>query len=163
METMMGMVWLGVGATLATDAWAWLRRRVFGVPMPDYRLVGRWFGHMPRGVFRHAAIGAAAPVRGERLIGWAAHYLIGIGFAGLLLAGWGPGWLRQPKLAPALIVGLATVAAPFFVMQPAFGAGVAASRTPRPARARLHSLAMHAVFGLGLYGAGLVIKALGLP
>jgi hypothetical protein len=43
------------------------------------------------------------------------------------------------------------VAAPFFLMQPGMGAGIAASRTPRPAAARLHSLINHAVFGLGLY------------
>jgi hypothetical protein len=39
-------------------------------------------------------------------------------------------------------------------MQPGMGAGVAASRTPRPATARLHSLVTHGIFGLGLYAAG---------
>jgi hypothetical protein len=49
---------------------------------------------------------------------------------------------------------------PFFVMQPAFGAGVAASKTPRPAQARLRSLMTHGVFGVGLYaGAWLVSLA----
>jgi hypothetical protein len=36
-------------------------------------------------------------------------------------------------------------------MQPSLGLGIAASRTPKPTRARLKSLATHAVFGLGLY------------
>jgi hypothetical protein len=48
-------------------------------------------------------------------------------------------------------VGIGTVAAPFFLMQPGMGAGIAASRTPRPNAARLQSLLTHAVFGLGLY------------
>jgi len=52
---------------------------------------------------------------------------------------------------PALAVGIGTVAAPFFLMQPGMGAGIAASRTPRPNAARLQSLLTHAVFGLGLY------------
>lgn len=45
------------------------------------------------------------------------------------------------------------MAAPFLLMQPGMGAGIAASRTPRPTIARLHSLLTHAIFGLGLYAA----------
>jgi hypothetical protein len=36
-------------------------------------------------------------------------------------------------------------------MQPSFGLGVAASKTPNPNRARLKSLMTHTVFGVGLY------------
>jgi hypothetical protein len=43
------------------------------------------------------------------------------------------------------------VAAPFLLLQPALGAGIAASRTPRPNVARRRSLVTHLVFGLGLY------------
>ena len=154
------ILFMGIGATLATDLWALARRRLLGVPAPDWGLVGRWFGHMARGRFRHERIAAAEPVRGERAIGWAAHYLIGIAYAGVLLAICGLAWVRQPTLAPALAVGIATVAAPFLLMQPGMGAGIAASRTPRPNSARLQSVVMHTVFGLGLYAAGLVLKLL---
>ena len=142
---------VGVGATLATDLWALVRKALMGMPPPDYGLVGRWIAHMPRGRFRHAAIAKADPVRGEGLVGWSAHYLIGIAYAGLLALVAGSGWFQRPTLLPALLVGIATVAAPFLLMQPGMGAGVAASRTPRPWTARLHSLLMHAIFGLGLY------------
>lgn len=90
-------------------------------------------------------------MRGERPIGWMAHYLIGVAFAAALLAIWGLDWMRQPTLAPALTVGLASAAAPFFLMQPGMGAGIAASRTPRPNAARAQTLITHALFGLGLY------------
>jgi len=40
------------------------------------------------------------------------------------------------------------------------GAGIAASRTPRPGAARLQSLVTHAVFGLGLYAAGCLVSFL---
>jgi hypothetical protein len=153
-------LFIGAGATLATDLWAIARRRLFGVPAPDWGLVGRWFGHMARGRFRHERIASAERVRGERVIGWTAHYLIGIAFAGALLAICGLGWTRQPTLAPALVLGIATVTAPFLLMQPGMGAGIAASRTPRPNSARLQSLVTHAVFGLGVYAAGLVLKLL---
>lgn len=153
-------LFIGAGATLTTDLWAIARGRLFGVPAPDWGLVGRWLGHMARGRFRHERIATAEPVRGERVIGWTAHYLIGITFAGGLLAICGLAWARQPTPAPALAFGIATVAAPFLLMQPGMGAGIAASRTPRPNSARLQSLVTHAVFGLGLYAAGLVLKLL---
>jgi hypothetical protein len=154
------ILFIGAGATLATDLWAIARGRLLGVPAPNWGLVGRWFAHMARGRFRHERIATAEPVRGERVIGWTAHYLIGIAFAGVLLAIGGPAWARQPTLAPALALGIATVAAPFLLMQPGMGAGIAASRTPRPSSARLQSLVTHAVFGLGLYGAGLALRLL---
>jgi hypothetical protein len=96
-------------------------------------------------------------VRGEVALGWALHYATGIAFAGLLVAVAGPHWLRSPVPAPALAIGLSTVLAPWLVMQPALGAGIAAARTPTPWRNRLRSLANHAVFGAGLYLAALAI------
>jgi hypothetical protein len=48
-------------------------------------------------------------------MGWSAHYGIGVIFAALLLAIWGLDWARQPTLIPALIIGVATVVAPFFL------------------------------------------------
>jgi hypothetical protein len=60
-------------------------------------------------------------------------------------------WLARPTLLPALVYGIATVVFPFFLMQPSFGLGIAASRAPNPVQARLKSLVTHTVFGLGLY------------
>jgi hypothetical protein len=142
---------IGIGATAVIDAWALLRRRLFGIPLPDYGLVGRWIAHLARGRLRHEAIARVPAVRGERLIGWTAHYATGVCFAAILLGVAGAAWLQHPTLLPALLVGIATVAVPFLVMQPAMGAGIAASRTPRPAAARLQSVLTHAVFGVGLF------------
>ena len=151
---------IGVGATAVMDLWGITRRRLLGIPAPDYGLVGRWLGHMVRGRFRHDSIAKSAPVHGERLIGWTGHYLIGIAFAAVLLGIWGLPWIQRPTVGPALIVGIGTVAAPFLLMQPGMGAGIAASRTPRPAAARLQSVLTHAVFGVGLYAAGWVVSFL---
>ena len=145
---------IGAGATIAMDLWAIIRQRVLGIPPPNYGLVGRWLGHMARGRFRHDSIAASPSVSGEHVMGWTAHYLIGIAFAALLLGTQGLAWVQHPTIGPALMVGIGTVAAPFLLMQPGMGAGIAASRTPRPAAARLQSLITHSVFGLGLYAAG---------
>lgn len=141
---------IGAGATLIMDAWAALLRR-FGIPSLDFALLGRWVGHLPRGRLAHDSIARAAPVRAERALGWVTHYAIGISLAGLLLATFGVEWAHAPTLGPALLVGVATVAAPLLVLQPALGAGIASTRTARPVFNSLKSLATHVVFGFGLY------------
>ncbi|WP_341708016.1 DUF2938 domain-containing protein [Halopseudomonas sp.] len=159
MNDLWSAVIIGIGATLVMDAWGLVRKQLLGIPPADYGLVGRWLGHMKQGRFRHERIAAASPVPAERLLGWGAHYLIGVVFALLLVAVCGAEWLRQPTLMPALAWGIVTVAAPFLLMQPGMGVGVAASRTPRPNAARLQSLITHSVFGLGLYGSALLLNA----
>jgi len=140
----------GVGATALMDLWLWGLRRLKR-PGMDMALLGRWLGHGLRGRWRHAQIARAAPVAGERALGWGLHYGTGVAFAGLLALGVDATWWHQPEPAAALALGVTTVLAPFCIMQPAMGAGLAASRTPTPWRNRLRSLASHSVFGLGLY------------
>lgn len=133
------------------DAWTAFLKRAFGVSGLDYALLGRWLAHMRAGTFVHSDIKAAKAVRGERVMGWTAHYAIGVAFAAALLIACGQAWIRQPTLLPALITGILTVSAPFFVMQPCMGMGIAASRALKPNIARLRSVATHFVFGLSLY------------
>ncbi len=152
---------LGLGATATMDGGAELVRRTTGVEPLDYRLLARWIGHMGRGRFTHARIAEADPVPGEARLGIVAHYSIGVGFAALLLA-WRPEWAERPTLGPAMAMGLGSTAAPWLVMQPAFGLGVAAAKTPDPTVARLRSLRTHATYGLGLYLTGRALKAVGV-
>lgn len=161
-DSVLHAIAIGIGATLVLDLWTIVSRRVFGIRSPDWALVGRWLGHMPRGRFMHDSIAAASAVHGERLLGWCFHYATGIAFAVLLLGANGSNWARQPTLLPCLGLGLLTVSFPFFVMQPAMGAGIAAARMPKPALARLRSVATHLVFGVGLYLAA-VLAALFPP
>ncbi|MDP2226496.1 MAG: DUF2938 domain-containing protein [Moraxellaceae bacterium] len=163
MNILLCTVMIGIGATVTMDIWGVVRERWLGIPRPDYGLVGRWVGHMTHGRFRHPSIKVADAIRGERLLGGAVHYLTGIAFAGLLLAGWGMDWVTHPTPEPALLVGIGTVAAPFLLMQPGMGAGLAARRTPNPVAARQQSLVTHGVFGLGLYLSGWLVHGLLLP
>ena len=155
-EAIARTVAIGAGATLTMDLWAAMLRE-FGIPSLDFALLGRWIGHLPEGRFIHASIGKAAPVRGERALGWIAHYSIGITFAALLLAIFGIRWSHAPTLGPALLIGLSTVIAPLLVLQPALGAGIASSRTARPVFNTVKSIVTHTVFGLGLYLAATLI------
>ncbi len=149
---------IGIGATAVMDVWSIVRKPLLGVPLPNYGMVGRWIAHMAHGQFHHDNIAASSPKHGERIIGWTAHYLIGIAFAALLIGIWGESWIQSPTIGPALAIGIGTIAAPFLLMQPGMGAGVAASRTPHPASARLQSLITHTAFGLGLYASGWAIQ-----
>jgi hypothetical protein len=135
-------------------------KRVFGIPTSDWALVGRWVGHFPQGRFRHDSIAQAAPVRGELAVGWITHYVTGIAYAVLIVAIFGLDWLRTPTPGPALLVGVSMLVAPFFIMQPGMGSGIAASKTSRPNAARLRSLMNHVVFGIGLYVAAVVTTTL---
>jgi hypothetical protein len=153
MQTFLAILALGAGATALLDLWGLARRPLLGQPRPDYAPIGRWIGHMARGTLRHHAIADAAPVRGERALGWIVHYLVGIALAALWLVV-APGWLDAPRAAPAIAYGLATVAAPWLLVQPALGAGIAAARSRDPWGARRQALLTHIVFGLGLWLAG---------
>lgn len=154
------VILIGVGATIFMDIWG-LIQKAMGVTTLNYAMVGRWAGHLLRGQIAHSNIGKAAPIAGESSLGWLIHYAVGIVFAFLLVSIYGTAWLQVPTWLPAVLVGTVTVVMPFFVMQPAMGAGVAASRTPTPWINRLRSLLTHAIFGLGMYLAALLLKQIG--
>lgn len=148
---LLGSIIIGIGATLIMDLWALFLRHTFNIPSLNYCLVGRWLLHMPDGRFIHASIGAAKRKHPECAVGWIAHYAIGVVFALVFIVFVSGIWLARPTPVPALLFGLGTVVFPFLLMQPSFGLGVAASRTPSPTRARLKSLVTHVIFGAGLY------------
>ncbi|WP_110688916.1 DUF2938 family protein [Salinicola endophyticus] len=155
-EVAVRVVLVGIGATWIMDLWtAFLK--ALGVPTLNYALVGRLIGHLRGGQLVHASIGKAAPIQGERLLGWAVHYAVGIAFAALLVICCGADWLHAPSWRAALGVGVATLVFPLFVMQPAMGAGIAGSRTPTPLKNALRSLATHVIFGGGLYISALLL------
>lgn len=149
-------LFIGVGATLTFDLWGLFLKYTFKIAPSNFCLVGRWLLYMPEGVFRHSNIGSAPEKNAECAVGWIVHYMIGITFAVTFVAIVSNKWLQHPSLIPALLFGVITVSAPFFVMQPAFGLGIAASKTIKPMQTRLRSLMNHIVFGVGLYIFGLL-------
>jgi hypothetical protein len=146
-----GATLVGLGATLVMDLWALLLRRGFNIPSLDFCLLGRWLLHIPAGRIVHDSIAAAAQKRYECPLGWVAHYLIGTGFALVFVLLASGTWLERPTLLPALGFGIVTTLVPFLIMQPSFGLGIAALKTPNPNQVRLKSLMTHTVFGVGLY------------
>jgi len=148
----------GIGATGVMDIWSCFQKRTLKVPPLNYALVGRWILGLPGGTFCHHTIVSAPPLRGERLTGWVFHYLTGILFAVVPLTLYGAEWFTHPSLSKGLLAGLLTLFAPFLILQPALGFGIAASRTPRPWLARLFSVLTHLAYGVGLYIAARVMS-----
>jgi len=159
LEFALRTVLIGVGATLMMDAWALVLRQ-FGVPSLNFAFLGRWLGHLRQRQWRHQSIERSAPIKGERLFGWCAHDSIGIIFAGLLLATFGLNGANSASLGPALLIGIATVLLPLFILQPALGAGIASSKTAKPIFNCAKSIVTHMVYGGGLYLAAIASNAL---
>lgn len=149
---------MGLGATLTFDLWVLFLKYAFKMPALNFCLVGRWLLYMPEGILRHSNIASAPQKSAECTAGWIAHYLIGIVFAMTFLAFAGNPWLQHPTPLPAIAFGVVTVLAPFFILQPAIGLGMAASKASNPRQARLRSLLNHMVFGIGLYSFGVLVR-----
>jgi len=151
-------VLIGTAATIAMDFWALLLNRLFAMPMPNWGAVGRWVWHLKSGRVFHDDIATANPAPAETAIGWAFHYGVGIayGIAFLLIAG--PQWRAEPTLLPAWVFAIATIAFGWFLLQPGLGIGWAAAKTPTPWKARALGLVAHTIFGLGLWGAALILS-----
>lgn len=58
-----------------------------------------------------------------------------------------------------MILAIGLLVAPYFIIMPGMGMGVAASKTPKPNVARLKSVVGHSVFGLGMYATALLFTA----
>ncbi len=148
--TLATIVAVGVFATLLTDLWQVLLKQTLGLPPANWAIVGRWVGGLPRGTFVHRRIADSPAVRGERLLGWAFHYAIGIAYAALFLWGLGDGLGIAPT-AMAAAFAAATLAAPWLILQPALGLGVMAALAANRRAIRTVTITTHLVFGLGLY------------
>ncbi|MFC3024815.1 DUF2938 domain-containing protein [Vibrio zhugei] len=161
MDTMewLQTILVGIGATLVMDSWACFQKRVLRIQPLDYGLVVRWVSFIPRGQLIHHTIVNTPPIKGEKRLGWGLHYLIGIVLALIHVLLWGEVWLNSPRILPALITGVVTLIFPFCIIQPCFGFGVAASKTPSPWKARGLSLLVHSFYGVGLFWSAWVLNS----
>lgn len=148
---------IGIGGTVLMDLWAILLSVLPGQSKPNWAPVGRWFWHLRNSKVFHDDIGKAEPYDHELALGWIGHYVVGIvyGFLPLVIAG--TGWLAAPTFLPAFIVGIVTVGAGWFLLQPGLGIGWAASKTPNPNKVRFLNLVAHTVFAAGMYWTALLI------
>jgi hypothetical protein len=144
---------VGILATLTMDVVAMIALRL-GITGRGPRrtgpdLIGRWIGYLFQGKFRHTDILQTPPLRGELLLGFTAHYLIGIaltiGYFGLLVVAH-----ATPTALSAIVYGMGTTVLPWFLMFPSQGMGWLGRDAPADAHLAPISLFNHVVFGLGI-------------
>lgn len=148
---------IGIGGTIAMDLWALVLNKVFRQPRANWGNVGRWFYHLPKGKFAHQSIAAAPSYHNEVQLGWFMHYLIGAIYGVLVALIGGAAWVAAPKFGIPLSVGLITVGAGWFILQPGLGLGVAASKTLNPNKVRMLNVIAHAIFAIGMYVTALLL------
>jgi len=144
---------VGVLATVTMDAVAVIALRL-GIGGRGQRrtgpdLIGRWVGYLLQGKFRHTDILQTPPLRGELLLGFTAHYLIGIVLT-LVYLGFLVVTHTMPTALSAILYGTATTVLPWFVMFPSQGMGWLGWEAPGDAHLARASLFNHIVFGLGI-------------
>ena len=144
---------MGILATVTMDVVAVIALRLGIVGRAPRRtgpdLIGRWIGYLLRGKFRHTDILQTPPLRGELVLGLAAHYLIGIvltlAYLNLLVVAH-----ARPTVLSAIFYGTATTVLPWFLMFPSQGMGWLGRNAPGDAHLARASLFNHIIFGLGL-------------
>jgi hypothetical protein len=144
---------VGVLATVTMDVVAVIAPRLGiagrGPRRTGPNLIGRWIGYLLRGRFRHTDILQAPPLRGELVLGLAAHYLIGIMltlmYLGLVVVAH-----ARPTALSAILYGTATTVLPWFLMFPSQGMGWLGWDAPDDAHLARASLFNHIIFGLGI-------------
>ncbi len=65
-ETTLRALLVGMGGTLVLDVYARIAQRFLGMPATNWRMVGRWIGHIADGEFVQPKLAEARAVRGER-------------------------------------------------------------------------------------------------
>ena len=158
-DILLRSVAVGVGGTILMDLWAILLSFLLGQKRPNWAPVGRWFWHLARrkSLSRRYRQGRH-PMTHELALGWIGHYVVGILYGILLVAVAGAAWLAAPTFLPAWIVGIVTVAAGWFLLQPGLGIGWAASKLPNANQVRLLNLVSHTVFAAGMYWTALLVR-----
>ena len=152
MELLLKGIVIGIGATVLMDLWAVFLWKAARQARPNWAPVGRWFWHLKNGTIFHDDISSAEPYAHELALGWIGHYAVGILYGVILALLAGPAWFAAPTFLPAWILGIVTVGAGWFLLQPGLGIGFAASKLPNANTVRILNLVSHTVFALGLYG-----------
>ncbi|WP_130734014.1 DUF2938 family protein [Flavobacterium sp. J27] len=139
---------LGLGATFLTDLWSFILR-FFGVKSGGLLIVGSWLSTN--------ILNLNLSTSQNWVLGWSAHYLIGIIFSFLFFK-INSKWLNNPKLSISIYFGLVSTIFPLFIAWPIMGFGIAFSNTPIQSILIIKTFTIHLVYGVGLFLTSISIK-----
>ncbi|MCJ2181306.1 DUF2938 domain-containing protein [Novosphingobium sp. 1949] len=151
---------VGIGATVVLDLWALALRHALGVAGANWGIVGRWLMGLGSGNVIYRGTDLSAPTRAEKALGWAFHYLVGLGYAALYPLVWGAGFLNAPRVLPVVLVGFVfSTLAGLVVLTPCLGGGVFARKAPDQPRRIALSLVNHTVFAVAQFALARALAA----
>jgi uncharacterized membrane protein YeaQ/YmgE (transglycosylase-associated protein family) len=150
MDLVVAGVVAGVLGTAAMDLGNLLFSRAGILLKIEVGMIGRMAAGWTRGRFHYRHPSEMAEVASEALLGYVAHYTIGVAFAVPYVLGWhallggpaSPGW--------AVAYGIATTVASWFLVYPSMGFGAFGRWSPDGLKASLSPLVNHLLFGLGM-------------
>jgi hypothetical protein len=143
--------------TLVMDTLNYLFARTGLVLKIDVRMIGRMTVGWMRGRLRYDRPSQIEPHAYERLLGYLAHYAIGLILAAIFVLGWDQFMGGPPSPAWAIVYGFATTVISEFVVYPSMGLGICGRRSPDGIKAFLSPLANHLFYGLGMAAALAVV------
>ncbi len=150
MDLVITAVAAGVLGTLVMDSLNHLVSRTGLILRIDARMIGRMSVGWARGRFRYDSPSQIEPTAHELLLGYAAHYAIGLVLAAIFVIGWSQ--FIGGSISPlwTIIYGFATTVASEFIVYPAVGLGLCGHRSPERIKAFFSPLANHLFFGVGM-------------
>lgn len=146
----------GILGTLAMDLLNYLFARIGIILTIDLQMIGRMSAGWTRRRFRYHHPDEMEPVANEKLYGYITHYAIGLGLAVTYLLGWDilVGGPASPVWA--LVYGITTTAASWFIIYPSLGQGALGRKSQYGIKSAYSALANHLFFGIGM-AAGIAI------
>ncbi len=149
---------VGIGATIVLDLWGVFTAKIGWMSGTHWPSVGRWLLGIPAGRLVLDASDTRPFTWREGAVGWAFHYVAGLGYAVMFPLFWGAGFVGAPTLPPFLLIGLVvSTLAGLVILMPGMGAGLFARRAPNTVGMILYVLVAHAVFAFAEYVLALLV------
>lgn len=143
-------VFTGILSTLIMDCNSLLMKHIFKIKILNYAWLGRWLLSIQDGKLVHQNITHSSIKKHEKALGWFLHYLIGILLVFIFLYSCKQ-YNFDLNFKNSLIFSILTTLIPFLIMQPLFGFGFFASKTPNQMISLRNSIISHLSFGVGIY------------
>ena len=141
----------GIVATMLFDAFQISLSYAYNINKSRWDLVGRYFFGFVDKIYIREDLESDKPVKNELLIGYIAHYLIGIIY-GIIYVTINILFFNEPSLILAILFGFITVLGGWCIMMPyAFNLGFFASKKEERFQILTQNLIVHFIFGIGLY------------
>lgn len=152
MDVLFFCLFVGVGSTVILDVFVLLVEKYLKIPGTDWGVVGRWLLGLSHGQLVLKSESTSSTTSFEKLLGWGFHYFVGVSYAALIIIIYGVGFIENPTIVPALIVGLfISTLAGLMILMPGLGLGFMGRLVEGWVAMFAYLFIAHAIFSFGQY------------